>query len=139
MSGFPNLLAGARTERKLLVSQMASYLRDVGVPATEREAIRALSPHFGMGDVAALAEDALFEARQGAVATAMVKPKRPRDLSAELRARSFLQRGSLVRRLGGWRFGTARIPDAIVERLLASGDAIQDGDILTPATPKARL
>jgi hypothetical protein len=54
--------------------------------------------------------------------------KRPRDLSAELRALSFLQRGSLVRRSGGWRFGTARIPDAIVERILASGKAVQDGD-----------
>jgi hypothetical protein len=43
--------------------------------------------------------------------------KTPRDLSAERRALSFLRCGSLVRRSGGWRFGTARIPDAIVERV----------------------
>ncbi len=52
--------------------------------------------------------------------------KTPRDFSAERRALSFLQRGSLVRRSGGWRFGTARIPDAIVERLVASGAALMD-------------
>ncbi len=56
--------------------------------------------------------------------------KKPRDVSAERRALSFLMRGSLVRRSGGWRFGTARIPDAIVERILASGKAIRDGDQL---------
>lgn len=52
----------------------------------------------------------------------------PRDLSAERRALSFLRKGSLVRRSGGWRFGTARIPDAIVERILAGGRAVRDGD-----------
>lgn len=57
---------------------------------------------------------------------------RPRDLAAQRRALSFLQRGSLVRRSGGWRFGTARIPDAIVERLLAAGSAIQDGETIYP-------
>jgi hypothetical protein len=51
----------------------------------------------------------------------------PRDLSAERRALNFLQRGSLVRRSGGWRFGTARIPDAIVERLVVAGKALVDG------------
>lgn len=58
--------------------------------------------------------------------------KTPADLSAERRAMSFLLRGSLVRRSGGWRFGTARIPDAIVERLVAGGKAIRDGDDLYP-------
>jgi hypothetical protein len=57
--------------------------------------------------------------------------KTPRDFSAERRALSFLQRGSVVRRSGGWRFGTARIPDAIVERLLASGRAIRDDDSIS--------
>lgn len=55
---------------------------------------------------------------------------KPRDLSAEMRALSFLQRGSLVRRSGGWRFGTAKIPDAIVERLLADGRATRAGDTI---------
>jgi hypothetical protein len=50
--------------------------------------------------------------------------KTPRDLAAQRRALSFLQRGSLVRRAGGWRFGTARIPDAIVERIVAAGKAV---------------
>lgn len=54
--------------------------------------------------------------------------KTPRDLSAERRALSFLKRGSLVRRPGGWRFGTAKIPDAIVARVLATGKAFRDGD-----------
>lgn len=57
--------------------------------------------------------------------------KTPRDLTAERRALSFLKRSSLVRRSGGWRFGTARIPDAIVERLLAAGKALRDGDELS--------
>lgn len=56
--------------------------------------------------------------------------KTPRDRSAELRALSFLQRGSLVRRANGWRFGTARIPDLIVERLLAAGEAFRDGEAI---------
>jgi hypothetical protein len=33
-----------------------------------------------------------------------------------------------VRRRGGWRFGTAKISDTIVERLVASGDASIDGE-----------
>ncbi len=61
--------------------------------------------------------------------------KTPRDFSAERRALSFLQRGSLVRRSGGWRFGTARIPDAIVERLVATGKAVA-GDDQVSITPK---
>lgn len=59
--------------------------------------------------------------------------KTPRDLSAERRALSFLRRGSLVRRSGGWRFGTARIPDAIVERLLAAGKAVAGDAVVTLA------
>jgi hypothetical protein len=56
--------------------------------------------------------------------------KNPRDLSAERRALSFLRRGSLVKRSGGWRFGTARIPDAIVERLVAAGRVCGDDQTL---------
>jgi hypothetical protein len=52
--------------------------------------------------------------------------KSPYHLSAERRALSFMMRGSLVKRSGGWRFGTARIPDAIVERLVAAGKAVED-------------
>jgi hypothetical protein len=62
--------------------------------------------------------------------------KRPADLAAQRRALSFLQRGSLVRRSGGWRFGTARIPDAIVERILASGKAVRAGDDIHPSDSK---
>lgn len=65
----------------------------------------------------------------------------PYQLAAELRAISFLQRDSLVRRAGGWRFGTARIPDAIVERVLAAGKAVLDGERITlavPYTPRGR-
>jgi hypothetical protein len=63
--------------------------------------------------------------------------KTPRDLAAERRALSFLQRGSLVRRSGGWRFGTARIPDAIVERLLEAGKAVCEAGEISP--PKRTL
>lgn len=56
--------------------------------------------------------------------------KTPRDLTAERRALSFLKRSSLVRRSGGWRFGTARIPDAIVERLVAAGKAVAGDDLV---------
>lgn len=59
--------------------------------------------------------------------------KTPVRRASELRAVKFLQTASLVRRPGGWRFGTARIPDAIVERLVAAGRAISDGDCLTLA------
>jgi hypothetical protein len=60
--------------------------------------------------------------------------KTPRDLSAERRALSFLRKGSLVRRAGtGWRFGTAKIPDMIVERLIEAGKAVcEAGEISQP-------
>lgn len=56
--------------------------------------------------------------------------KFPRDLSPDRRALSFLQRAPLVRRRGGWRFGAARITDAVVARLVATGVAVRDGDAL---------
>ncbi len=36
------------------------------------------------------------------------------------------------RRSGGWRFGTKRIADAVVARLIASGAARRDGEFLHP-------
>ncbi len=37
------------------------------------------------------------------------------------------------RRRGGWRFGTNRIGDDVVDRLLASGRVMQDGDRIVRA------
>ncbi|TYL80151.1 hypothetical protein [Bradyrhizobium cytisi] len=55
-----------------IVVAMAAHLRKVGIPETEREAIRLLAAGgFRYGDVAVLAEDALLEARQSAVSDAM--------------------------------------------------------------------
>jgi len=54
-------------------------------------------------------------------------------INAEKRALAFLQRGPLVRRARGWRFGTARIDSAAVERLVAAGKASISGDELWPA------
>jgi hypothetical protein len=57
-----------------LILKMAADLRRRGVPADEREAIRALCDcGYRMGDVAILAEDALFEARQSAVTAEVEK------------------------------------------------------------------
>lgn len=55
-----------------LIDRMAADLHRLGVTSSEREAIRALSSHgYRMGDVAILAEDALYAARQLAVHAAM--------------------------------------------------------------------
>lgn len=43
--------------------------------------------------------------------------------TAERRALSLLAHGPLVRRLRGWRFGTASVPDRVVNRLLSTGKA----------------
>lgn len=48
--------------------------------------------------------------------------------NAELRALALLKRGPLVRRSRGWRFGTARIDSAAVERLVTTGKAFIRGD-----------
>lgn len=57
---------------KDIVVAMAAHLRAIGIPATERDAIRLLtSQGFRYGDVLALAEDALFAARQSVVAETM--------------------------------------------------------------------
>lgn len=45
------------------------------------------------------------------------------NMSSNLRALALLRRGPLVRVKGAWRFGTARVGDSVVDRLLASGRA----------------
>jgi hypothetical protein len=55
-----------------MVAKMAADLRRLNVMGSERDAIRALtSCGYRMGDVAILAEDALYAARQGAVTKTM--------------------------------------------------------------------
>ncbi len=67
-----DLAARGPANGKDIVAAMAARLAEAGIPATEREAIRILAAHgFRYGDIAALAEDALFAARQAAVAGAM--------------------------------------------------------------------
>jgi hypothetical protein len=47
------------------------------------------------------------------------------------RALVFLRRGPLVRRDGGWRFGTAKVGDGVVDRLVAAGKVTNDGASVT--------
>jgi hypothetical protein len=64
---------GPRSEAEM-VEIMAAKLRRMNALGSEADAIRALSSGpFRLGDVAALAGAALFEARQAAVATEMVR------------------------------------------------------------------
>lgn len=61
-------------DRQLLVKAMAADLVRLGAIQDERAAIRALTAApYRLGDVAALAEDALYEARQAAVAAEMAR------------------------------------------------------------------
>jgi hypothetical protein len=39
-----------------------------------------------------------------------------------------LGQGEIQRRPDGWRFGTRRIADHVVDRLIAAGAAVMDGD-----------
>lgn len=39
-----------------------------------------------------------------------------------------LGQGEIQRRPDGWRFGTRRIADHVVERLIAAGAAVRNGD-----------
>jgi hypothetical protein len=41
-----------------------------------------------------------------------------------------LGQGEIQRRPDGWRFGTRRIADHVVDRLIAAGAALRDGDIV---------
>jgi hypothetical protein len=61
---------------KDIIVAMSAHLVAVGIPATEREAVRLLAANgFRYGDVLALADDALFAARQSAVAAEMAAPE----------------------------------------------------------------
>lgn len=52
-----------------------------------------------------------------------------RLLNSDFRFLRLLQQSAFERRsAGGWRFGTRRIADSVVERLIASGRARRDGD-----------
>lgn len=44
---------------------------------------------------------------------------------SDFKALAFLRRGAFVRRGGEWRFGTARVGDTVVERLIEAGRASQ--------------
>ncbi|UEM09045.1 hypothetical protein J4G43_030365 [Bradyrhizobium barranii subsp. barranii] len=58
--------------RKDLIARMAADLCRAGIPTDETDAIRALCRlDYRFGDVTALAEDALFAARESAVAASM--------------------------------------------------------------------
>lgn len=63
---------------KDIVVAMAEHLCAVGIPETEREAIRILLARgFRYGDVAALAADALYTAQQAALANEMADQTAP--------------------------------------------------------------
>lgn len=49
-------------------------------------------------------------------------------LRVDSRALRMLKLSAFERRRGGWRFGTKRIGDVVVERLIARGSAVQIGD-----------
>lgn len=49
-------------------------------------------------------------------------------LAGDHRFMLMLGQGQIQRRPNGWRFGTRRIADRVVERLIASGRAQRDGD-----------
>ncbi|WP_025036105.1 hypothetical protein [Bradyrhizobium sp. DOA9] len=68
----PSFAGHKPANAKDIITAMAEQLRKVGIPETEREAIRILLAHgFRHGDVLALADDALLAARQAAVADIM--------------------------------------------------------------------
>src|SRR5260370_28438828 len=43
-----------------------------------------------------------------------------------------LRMAPFERRKNGWRFGTKRITDGVIERLIAAGRAVQDGEFVRP-------
>jgi hypothetical protein len=49
-------------------------------------------------------------------------------LAGDHRFMLLLGMGQIERRPDGWRFGTRRIADQVVERLINSGRAVRDGD-----------
>jgi hypothetical protein len=42
-----------------------------------------------------------------------------------------LRMAPFVRRQNGWRFGTKRIADSVIDRLVSAGRAVQDGNTVT--------
>ncbi|MBR0855635.1 hypothetical protein [Bradyrhizobium liaoningense] len=75
----PESFAGrGPANRKELIAQMAADLCRLGLPADEREAVRALCAlNYRHVDVAALAGDALLEARQNAITAAIASETPP--------------------------------------------------------------
>lgn len=65
----------------------------------------------------------------------MRKPRRPDGTAADYskRALRLLEMGGLVKSARGWRFGTTRIRQDMVDRLVASGDAVIQGNRCIPA------
>lgn len=63
---------------------------------------------------------------QRSEATAACVPARLKN--DDWRLLAFLKHGPFVRRCGGWRFGTRRISDTIVDRLIAAGRAKRIGN-----------
>lgn len=68
----------------------------------------------------------------------MRKPRRNDGPSADYKLRTLrlIEMGGLVLRRRGWRFGTTRIKQATVDRLVANGHAVIRGDrcVAPPAT-----
>ncbi len=56
-------------------------------------------------------------------------------LAGDHRFMLMLGYGALERRPDGWRFGTRRIADHVVERLINGGRAVRDGDRVRLALP----
>ena len=59
-------------------------------------------------------------------------------LQSDRRCLRLLKMGVFQRRGGAWRFGTNRIQDAIIDRLLAAGAIVRDGDEIKLPAPRAR-
>lgn len=55
----------------------------------------------------------------------------------ESRTLRLLKFGAIERRRGGWRFGTRRIADQVIARLLAQGRARTDGNRVWLPSPGA--
>jgi predicted DNA-binding protein (UPF0251 family) len=71
----------------------------------------------------------------------MKKPRRTAEQQrlevAERRALRLIRTGGLTLRKGAWRFGIARVGNAPVDRLIATGKAMVSGDRCIPASPQA--
>jgi hypothetical protein len=59
----------------------------------------------------------------------MVRMRAPKN-QYDCRYIRLLKMAPFRRRGGAWRFGANRLDDAVVERLLASGRVVRDGDLL---------